>query len=84
MSQEQSRNLLNTVSTLAERQQMQNDIAIRTLDQNRQWNEFLADFGLRRDEVIDKIQRGRFTDIVPLIQAYMNSVVAASGGYLEE
>jgi hypothetical protein len=83
MSQEQSRNLLNTVSTLAERQQMQNDIAIRTLDQNRQWNEFLADFGLRRDEVIDKIQRGRFQDIMPLIQAYMNSVVAASGGYIE-
>jgi hypothetical protein len=84
MSEEQSRNLLNTVSTLNERQKMQNDIALGALDRNIEWNKFLAEFGFQRDMALEMIQQGRFDDLLPLVQAYMEATASAAEGEVVE
>lgn len=83
MSEEQSRNLLNTVSTLNERQELQNNIALESLDRNIEWNKFLAEFGLQRDMVIELIQQKKFDQLLPLVQSYMNAVTSAAEGVVE-
>ena len=81
MSEEQSRNLLNTAKTVTERQQMLNDIAIQSLDRNMEWNKFLAEHQLKRHEIIEAIQADRFNAILPLIQAYMTGASIAGTGF---
>ena len=81
MSEEQSRNLLNTAKTVTERQQMLNEIAIQSLDRNMEWNKFLAEHQLKRHEVIEAIQEGRFSALLPLIQSYMTGASIAATGF---
>jgi len=83
MSQEQSRNLLNTVQSVTERQQMMNDVAIQSLDRNMEWNQFLAEFGLERAQVLETIQTGRIAALLPLIQQYLAGVTLASSGFVK-
>ena len=81
MSQEQSRNLLNTARTVNERQQMLSNIAMRSLDQNMAWNRFLAEFGLNRFEVLERIQQGRLGSLLPLLQQYLGTASQAASGF---
>jgi len=82
MSAEQSRNVLNTVSTLGERQQMLNDMALGSLDRNIEWNKFLAEFGLDRYRVANDIQQGRIDAILPILQTYLKGAEQAAAGYI--
>ena len=82
LSMEQSRNLLNTVGTLNERQAMLNDMAIQSLDRNMAWNQFLAEYGLDRAKTLEAIQQGRLDAILPLIQEYLRGASAGSAGYI--
>ncbi len=82
MSQEQSRNVLNTVQTVNQRQQMLNEIALGSLDRNMEWNKFLAEFGLDRVRVANDIQQGRFDAILPILQTYLRGIQTAAGGYV--
>jgi hypothetical protein len=82
MSAEQSRNVLNTVSTLGERQQMLNDMALGSLDRNIEWNSFLAEFGLDRYRVANDIQQGRIDAILPILQTYLKGAEQAAAGYI--
>jgi hypothetical protein len=81
MSQEQSRNLLNTVRTMSERTQMLSDIALRSLDQNMYWNKFLAEFGLQRAEVLERISQGRLDSLLGMLQQYMGVTAQAAQGF---
>ena len=81
MSQEQSRNLLNTARTVGDRTQILSDIALRSLDQNMEWNRFLAEFGLERAEVMERLSQGRIDSLLPLLQQYMGVAGAAAQGY---
>ena len=83
MSEEQSRNLLNTAKTVTERQQMLNDIAIQSLDRNMEWNKFLAEHQIKRHEIIEAIQADRFNAILPLLQAYMTGASIAGTGFTQ-
>ena len=80
MSEEQSRNLLDTVRTVNERQQMLNDIAIQSLDRNMEWNKFLAEHGLKRHEVLEAIEQNRFDAILPILQEYLRTVSVSAVG----
>jgi hypothetical protein len=82
LSAEQSRNLLSTVDTLNERQAMLNDIAVQSLDRNMAWNQFLAEYGLNRAEVLETIQQGRINALLPLIQAYLSAQGAVAAGFV--
>jgi hypothetical protein len=82
LSAEQSRNLLSTVDTLNERQAMLNDMAVQSLDRNMAWNQFLAEYGLNRAEVLETIQQGRINAILPLIQAYLGAQGSVAAGFV--
>jgi hypothetical protein len=81
MSQEQSRNLLNTARTVGERQQMLSNIALSALDRNMEWNKFLAEFGLDRAKVMEQISQGRLDALLPLLQQYLGAAQQAAGGF---
>jgi len=81
MSQEQSRNVLATAQTVGERQQMLSEIALASLGQNMEWNKFLAEYGITRDQALETIQQGRFDAILPLLQNYMEMAGLAAQGY---
>jgi hypothetical protein len=81
MSQEQSRNVLATAQTVGERQKMLSEIALSSLGQNMEWNKFLAEYGITRDQALETIQQGRFDAILPLLQNYMEMASLAAKGY---
>jgi hypothetical protein len=83
MSMEQSRNLLATVASVTERQQMLNDVAISSLDRNMEWNQFIAEFNLERHQVLEAIQTGRLAALLPLLQQYMAGVTLSATGFVE-
>ena len=78
----QSRNLVDTIRAGTESQQMMGDMALRSLDQNMEWNKFLAEFGLKRTEVMESIQQGRLDAVLPLIQQYMGGAEISAGGFV--
>ena len=81
MSEWQSQNVLDTARTTTDRQQMMADIALRSLDQNIEWNTFLAEFGLKRDQALEAIQTGRLNQLLPLLEMYMKATLEARLGY---
>jgi hypothetical protein len=83
MSEEQSRNLLRTVASVTERQQMLNDVAGSALDRNMDWNKFVAEFNLDRIQVLEAIQTGRIAMLLPLIQQYLAGVTLAASGFVK-
>ena len=72
---QQAQNMLATVQTWTDRQQMLGDLAIRNLDQNVEWNKFLANFGMERDQILDMISTGRLDELA----TFLNSNLAALG-----
>ena len=78
---EQSRNMVDTINSINGIQEMRTNAALSVLDRNMEWNKFLAEFGLERDQVIETIDSGRFAEILPLLQAYMDAVQVSAGGY---
>jgi len=78
----QSRTLVDTIRAGTESQQMMGDMALRSLDQNMEWNKFLSEYGLERAEVLETIQRGRLNDLLPLIQEYMRGAQISAGGFV--
>ena len=66
--------MLDTVGTWTERQRMLGDLAIRNLDQNIDWNKFLAEFGLERDQILELISAGRLDDIANLLNSNLPAI----------
>ena len=60
-----------------------NDVAISSLDRNMEWNQFLAEFGLQRHEVLESIQTGRLAALLPLLQQYLAGVTLSASGFVE-
>ena len=71
---QQAQNMLDTVGTWTERQRMLGDLAIRNLDQNIDWNKFLAEFGLERDQILELISAGRLDDIANLLNSNLPAI----------
>ena len=61
---------------------MLSDIALETLGKNMEWNKFLAEFGLKRDQALEMIQSGRLAQLLPLIQQYLNIASLTARGYV--
>jgi hypothetical protein len=57
-------------------------IAIQSLAQNVAFNQFLAEFGLTRDEVLAKLAAGQDDALIALLMAYLQAVQVASGGHV--
>tara|TARA_R100001086_G_scaffold185928_1_gene104187 strand:+ start:553 stop:2049 length:1497 start_codon:yes stop_codon:yes gene_type:complete len=74
-------NILSTASSVGERQQMVGNMALQSLNQNMQWNKFLAEFGLDRAQVMNDIQNQRLDRIMPMLQMYTQTMQALASGY---
>jgi hypothetical protein len=64
------------------RQNVLSQIAIQSLAQNVAFNQFLAEFGLTRDEVLAKLAAGQDDALIALLMAYLQAVQVASGGHV--
>ena len=80
----QSANLVDAVNAMTGVQQMRTDSAIRVLDQNRLWNEFLATYGLDRAKTLNDMQQGRYLHLMPMIQQFMNMLQISTGGFVDQ
>ena len=47
-----------------------------------EWNKFLAEQGLNRDEVVEAIQTGRLSALLPIMQTFLQQVQTAAQGYI--
>lgn len=73
---------LQAATTANGRQQMLSEIALRTLEDNQQWNEFLATFGLDREKTAESIRQGRIAAIAPIMQMFLALTAQSRGGYI--
>ena len=81
-STDQARNLLAGIGEGTARQSALADLALRELQTNMAWNQFLAQFGLERDKVMYEIQNGGIQSIMPLLQAFMQLGGMSNAGYV--
>ena len=81
-STDQARNLLAGIGEGTARQSALADIALRTLQNNQAWSMFLAEFGLKRDQVMYQIQNGQIDQILPILQAFLQLGGMANQGYV--
>ena len=58
------------------------DLALRQLDQNRQWNQFLADFGLRREQVLELLSQGRVDQLLQYYDIWQKGIDTAAEGQI--
>tara|TARA_R100000808_G_scaffold780_4_gene3787 strand:+ start:10545 stop:12656 length:2112 start_codon:yes stop_codon:yes gene_type:complete len=78
----QSANLVDAVNAMTGVQQMRTDSAIKVLEQNRLWNQFLAEYGLDRAKTMNDLQTGRYLHLMPMIQQFMNMLQISTGGFV--
>lgn len=81
-SDAQARRVLDAIGAGQQRQQMLADIALDTLDRNIYWNQFLAEFGLQREELMHTIRQGNLTLLIPLFEQFQQLLSQARGGYI--
>lgn len=81
-SQANNRTLLDTLGAANNRQMGLSQVALASLAQNMEWNQFLAEFGLDRDRVMEEMQNGRIEAIMPLLQMFIQLAGQARGGYV--
>ena len=81
-STDQARNLLAGIGEGTARQTQLADIALRSLQTNMAWSQFLAQFGLERDKVMYEIQNGNIEQMLPLLQAFIQMAGLANQGYV--
>lgn len=80
LSQGAASNLLNALGQGTQRQAMLADIALRQLDQSRQWQQFLASYGLSRDMMMTQIAQGNAASLTPLLALFEQMLGTAAGG----
>lgn len=81
-STDQARNLLAGIGEGTARQTALADIALRSLQTNMAWSQFLAQFGLQRDQVMYEMQNGNIEQMLPLLQAFLQLGQMSNAGYV--
>jgi hypothetical protein len=74
--------LLDAFNSGTNRQQVLSTIAIQTLEQNRLWQQFLAQFGLDRDKAAAEIQQGQGDQLLRLFELYLKQAEIAANGFI--
>lgn len=82
LTQAQSQNYLNALSGATDRQKVLSDIALGTLDRNILWNQFLANYGMDRDEMLENMTSGRIEDLMTILALFQQYVNASTNGYV--
>lgn len=82
MAKDQTAAVLGAVGTGTQRQQVLSNIALDVLKENHSWNQFLAEFGLKHDQVMEELQQGRMSALVPLLQMYLQLASQSAQGFI--
>jgi hypothetical protein len=79
-SQAEAASYLSAIGKGNDRQQMLANIAIQSLNQNIQWNQFLATYGLDRAKTMADIANGNTQTLIAFINANTNAASVAATG----
>lgn len=82
MSEADATSILNTVGTGTARQTALANIALKSLEDNMQWNEFLANFGLQKDQIAEQLQQGRLAALTPLLNLFLLMSGQSAQGFI--
>lgn len=82
LSADAARNVLGAAQAAGRQQEVLTTAALETLRTNTAWNMFLADFGLRREQVMHEIQSGNIASVLPFLQLFLGSVGQSTGGFI--
>ena len=82
MGAAQAQNFLRTLEGSTDRQRVLSEIALGTLDRNMVWNQFLAEFGLKRDMALEAVTSGRIEDLNTILALFQQYVNTSAGGYV--
>lgn len=80
MSRDEANTLLGAIGSGTDRDRMFATIALESLSQNRQWNEFLAQNGLDRERLKFDIEQGNTSNLIALIDLWLRGAGQAAGG----
>lgn len=81
-SRDQAASRLAAVGSGTQRQAMLSDVALKSLEQNRLWNQFAAQFGLDREKLMYDIQNGRMENLQQIAQLFGVFAQLTRGGYV--
>lgn len=76
----QNANYLAALGLGNTRQSTLSDIALQTLDRNMEWNRFLAEFGLDRDQTLEALASGSDNQLTQLLNMYLNATGQSASG----
>lgn len=82
LSDSDSRNLLGALGAGTDRQSALSQIALRSLEDDQQWNEFLATYGLQKDQVAAQIESGNIQSLIPMLTAFLQLAQQGAQGYI--
>lgn len=82
MASDQAKQFLAGIGEGTARQTALAQIALQSLGQNMAWSQFLAEFGLKRDQVLQELQNGRVDDVMQLLNAFLSMASLSRGGYI--
>lgn len=82
LSSDEAGNLLGTLGSGTQRQTALSNIALEQLQNDQQWNEFLASYGLQKDQVAAMIQQGNIASLVPYLQMFLKQAEQGAQGYI--
>lgn len=82
MSAQDSNTILNAIGTGTSRQTALANIALRTLEDNIDWNKFLANYGLDKAKVAETLAQGRISALVPLLSLFLQLAGSSAQGYI--
>jgi len=80
LSEVEARTMLDSIGTATDRQAVLSDIALRSLDQNIAFNQFLAEFSLNRAVTLETLQSGRIDDVQQLLAQFQAFLDVARTG----
>lgn len=70
------------LTSATNRQSALSDVAIRTLEQNRIFNQFIATYGLDKVKVLADIANGQGEQYLKLLELELKKAELAAGGYI--
>lgn len=82
LDEDAARNLVSTLGTGSQRQLGLASIALDSLQQNIQWQEFLAQYGLNRDQILYSIQNGQSGALATLLSLFEQMSNTSAGGHI--
>lgn len=82
LSDSQTNAMLSAIGSGTTRQQVLGNLALQNLDQNRQWNQFLAQYGLDKQKIINDLNSGNYAQLQSLLSMFMNFTSMTNGGYI--